>query len=71
MYLLFGGDQALLLDTGAGGIGIDEAVYGLVADYSEATGRSPIELTVEEDRRRTLIHLRESCQFVVANGYQV
>ena len=46
MYLLFGGDQALLLDTGAGSIRIDEDVYGLVANYSEATGRSPIELTV-------------------------
>ena len=46
MYLLFGGHQALLLDTGAGSIPIDEAVYGLVADYSEATGRSPIDLTV-------------------------
>ena len=46
MYLLLGGDQALLLDSGAGNIPIDEAVYGLIANYSEATGRSPIELTV-------------------------
>lgn len=46
MYLLFGGDQALLLDTGAGSIQIGGAVSGLIAHYAQATGQSPIQLTV-------------------------
>jgi hydroxyacylglutathione hydrolase len=46
LYLLFGSDKALLLDTGAGGIQIYAAVKGLVDAWLLANGKSSIELIV-------------------------
>jgi glyoxylase-like metal-dependent hydrolase (beta-lactamase superfamily II) len=46
MYLLFGGEKALLLDTGDGGIPIADVVDGLVAEWSRAHGVGGLELIV-------------------------
>jgi glyoxylase-like metal-dependent hydrolase (beta-lactamase superfamily II) len=46
MYLLFGTDQVLLQDTGAGGIPIAATVQGIVSDWLAANGRTSIELLV-------------------------
>lgn len=46
MYLLFGQDRVLLQDTGAGGIQIANAVYGIIDDWLAANGKDSIELVV-------------------------
>ncbi len=46
LYLLFGGDRALLLDTGAGETHISQVVSDLVAKWSQRNGREPIPLVV-------------------------
>jgi glyoxylase-like metal-dependent hydrolase (beta-lactamase superfamily II) len=46
LYLLFGEDQVLLEDTGAGGIAIDDIVYGIIDDVLSARGQASIELVV-------------------------
>jgi hydroxyacylglutathione hydrolase len=46
MYLLFGQDRVLMQDTGAGGIQIADAVYGVIDDWLAANGKDSIELIV-------------------------
>jgi glyoxylase-like metal-dependent hydrolase (beta-lactamase superfamily II) len=46
MYLLFGEDKVLLQDTGAGGIQIGPAVYGIIDDWLKANGKDSIDLIV-------------------------
>ncbi|HKX46541.1 MAG TPA: MBL fold metallo-hydrolase, partial [Planctomycetota bacterium] len=46
MYLLFGEDEVLLEDTGAGGIQIGPTVYGIIADWLKEKGKASIHLTV-------------------------
>lgn len=46
LYLLFGTEQALLVDTGAGGIAIQEAVAGVIQDWLARSGMNSIELVV-------------------------
>ncbi|MCA9705666.1 MAG: MBL fold metallo-hydrolase [Myxococcales bacterium] len=46
MVLLFGADQVLLQDTGAGGIPIAATVQGIIDDWLAARGQASIELLV-------------------------
>ena len=46
LYLLFGKDRALLLDTGAGGLQVRPTVDGVIADWLKAHHRTSIPLTV-------------------------
>lgn len=46
IYLLFGQDKVLMLDTGAGGIQIGPLVYGLIDGWLAANGKKSIELIV-------------------------
>jgi len=46
LYLLFGTDRVLLLDTGAGGLKIRPAVDRVIADWRARHGGRPIRLTV-------------------------
>jgi len=46
LYLIFGRDRALLLDTGAGGLKIRPTVDRLIADWRAGHGERPIRLVV-------------------------
>ena len=46
LYLLFGKDRALLLDTGAGGLKVRPTVDGVIADWLKAHHRTSIPLVV-------------------------
>ncbi|HEY2357767.1 MAG TPA: MBL fold metallo-hydrolase [Phenylobacterium sp.] len=46
LYLLFGKDRALLLDTGAGGLKVRPTIDGVIADWLKAHHRSSIPLVV-------------------------
>jgi len=46
LYLFFGKDRALLLDTGAGGLEIRPAIDGLIAKWGAEHGKSSIPLVV-------------------------
>ncbi|THD62209.1 MBL fold metallo-hydrolase [Phenylobacterium sp.] len=46
LYLLFGKDRALLLDTGAGGLKVRPTVDGVIADWLAAHHRASIPLVV-------------------------
>ena len=46
LYLLFGQDRALLLDTGAGGLTVRPTIDGLIADWLKAHHRASILLVV-------------------------
>ena len=46
MYLIFGREKALLVDTGAGGVAIQEAVAGVIESWLATAGLSSIELVV-------------------------
>lgn len=46
LYLLFGNDKALLLDTGAGGLEVRPTIDKLVAEWSARHGRASIPLVV-------------------------
>ena len=46
LYLLFGKDRALLLDTGAGGLQIRPTIDGVIADWLKAHHRTAIPLVV-------------------------
>ena len=46
LYLLFGSDKALLLDTGAGGLQVRPTIDKIIADWCAAHGRSSIKLVV-------------------------
>lgn len=46
LYLLFGRDRALLLDTGAGGLKIRPAIERLIAEWQAKHGGRPIHLVV-------------------------
>ncbi len=46
LYLIFGRERALLVDTGAGGIAIQEAVAGVIQRWLATSGLSSIELVV-------------------------
>ena len=46
LYLLFGSDKALLLDTGAGGLEIRPTIDRLIAEWSARNGRASIPLVV-------------------------
>jgi len=46
LYLLFGKDRALLLDTGAGGLQVRPTIDGVIADWLKAHRRTSIALVV-------------------------
>ncbi len=46
LYLLFGSDKALLLDSGAGGLEIRPTIDKLIAEWSAAHGRASTPLVV-------------------------
>ena len=46
LYLLFGADKALLLDTGAGGLAVRPTIDGVIADWLRAHHRTSIPLVV-------------------------
>jgi len=46
LYLLFGTDKVLLLDTGAGGLQVRPTIDKVIADWCAAHGRSSIKLVV-------------------------
>jgi glyoxylase-like metal-dependent hydrolase (beta-lactamase superfamily II) len=46
LYLLFGKDRALLLDTGAGGLKVRPTIDGVIDDWLKAHHRTSIALTV-------------------------
>ncbi|HLZ73721.1 MBL fold metallo-hydrolase [Phenylobacterium sp.] len=46
LYLLFGQDRALLLDTGAGGLAVRPTIDGVIADWLKAHRRASIPLVV-------------------------
>lgn len=46
LYLLFGADRALLLDTGAGGLQIRPAIDAVIAQWCKSHGRASIPLVV-------------------------
>ncbi|MFL5294851.1 MAG: MBL fold metallo-hydrolase [Phenylobacterium sp.] len=46
LYLLFGRDRALLLDTGAGGLKVRPTIDGVIADWLKAHHRASIPLVV-------------------------
>ena len=46
LYLIFGREKALLVDTGAGNVAIQEAVAGVIQRWLTASGLSSIELVV-------------------------
>ena len=46
LYLLFGQDRALLIDSGAGGLQIRPTIERLIADWQERNGGRPIHLVV-------------------------
>ncbi|MFS0772019.1 MBL fold metallo-hydrolase [Sphingomonas sp. 1P08PE] len=46
LYLLFGRDRALLLDTGAGGLSVRPTVDRLIADWRQHHGGRPLSLVV-------------------------
>lgn len=46
LYLIFGREKALLLDTGAGGIEIQKAVAGVIQSWLASSGSKSIELVV-------------------------
>jgi glyoxylase-like metal-dependent hydrolase (beta-lactamase superfamily II) len=46
LYLLFGKDEALLLDTGAGGLRVRPTIDGVIADWLKAHQRASIPLVV-------------------------
>ena len=46
LYLIFGTDRALLIDTGAGGLKIRPAVEAVIADWLKANNRASIPLVV-------------------------
>jgi hydroxyacylglutathione hydrolase len=46
LYLLFGKDRALLLDTGAGGLKVRPTIDGVIADWLKAHHRTSIPLVV-------------------------
>jgi len=46
LYLLFGKDRALLLDTGAGGLQVRPTIDGVIADWLSAHHRASIPLVV-------------------------
>lgn len=46
LYLLFGKDRALLLDTGAGGLKVRPTIDGIIADWLKAHHRTAIPLVV-------------------------
>jgi hydroxyacylglutathione hydrolase len=46
LYLLFGKDRALLLDTGAGGLKVRPTIDGVIADWLRAHHRASIPLVV-------------------------
>lgn len=46
MYLLFGDDEVLMQDTGAGGVPIGATVYGIIDDWLLENGKASIDLVV-------------------------
>ncbi|WP_443971194.1 MBL fold metallo-hydrolase [Sphingobium sp. CR28] len=46
LYLLFGKDRALLIDTGAGGLKIRPTIDRLIADWQAKHGKRPVHLVV-------------------------
>ena len=46
LYLLFGEDKVLMQDTGAGGIPVASAVYGIIDQWLAANGKTSIDLIV-------------------------
>lgn len=46
LYLLFGDDEVLLMDSGAGNIPLANTVYGIINDWLVAHGKTSIHLTV-------------------------
>src|SRR5262249_48491571 len=46
LYLLFGNDRVLLLDTGAGGLKVRPTIDGVIADWLKAHHRASIPLVV-------------------------
>lgn len=46
LYLLFGHDRALLLDTGAGNVTVRPTIDGLIARWQSAHGHRPVQLVV-------------------------
>lgn len=60
LYLLFGSDKALLLDTGAGGLEVRPTIDKLIADWCAAHGRTSIKLVVAHSHSHGDHHMGDS-----------
>lgn len=60
LYLLFGKDRALLIDTGAGGLNIRTAVDAVIVEWLKANGRNAIPLVVAHSHSHSDHHQGDS-----------
>jgi glyoxylase-like metal-dependent hydrolase (beta-lactamase superfamily II) len=70
LYLLFGRDRALLIDSGAGGLKIRPAVDAVIADWLKANKRASIPLVVAHSHSHG-DHIRGDSEFAARPDTQV
>ncbi len=70
LYLLFGQDRALLIDSGAGGLDIRPAVDAVIADWLKANKRASIPLVVAHSHSHG-DHIRGDSEFAARPATEV